>query len=361
MKKFVKMSLVAAVAVAGLTSTISAKDLSEAIKNTDISGKVYVEYLANTAGTTNQTTSNTFDIDVDVTLKSKVNDNLTAVVRAQADQENAEGAAASHNGNADVDNVYFSYVNGSTTANFGKMDINTPSTDGENGSGFSVSKKVGPATLIAQYFATNELTAGDIYNFAALASISMVNVEAWYTGFSNDSVTPKDGGKNFTLAASTTIEGVALKARYATTDYNTATAKDGGALRFDAATTISGVSLNATYFSTDKNGAAYTTDPTSANTYELSQLGAIAQAADVSIWAVGAAVPVSGVTLRVDYADFEEDINKTEATELRFRAIHSMSSNATVMATYSMYELENSAGVKTADSDSARIEITYKF
>ena len=223
MKKFAKMSLVAAVAVAGLTSTISAKDLSEAIKNTDVSGKVYVEYLANTAGTTDQTTANTVDVDVDVTLKSKVNDNLTAVVRAQADQENAEGAAASHNGNADVDNVYFSYVNGNTTANFGKMDISTPTTDGENGSGFLVSQKAGMVNLVAAYYATNEVTAGDIAAFAAIGSFGPVNAEAWYVKFSMDNdATAADGGANLTLAANTTIEGVTLKARYATTDFDAA-------------------------------------------------------------------------------------------------------------------------------------------
>ncbi len=43
MKKFVKLSLVAAVAVAGLT-TANAKPLEEAIKGVDVSGTVAYQY-----------------------------------------------------------------------------------------------------------------------------------------------------------------------------------------------------------------------------------------------------------------------------------------------------------------------------
>jgi hypothetical protein len=47
MKKFAKMSLVAAVAVAGLSSTVAAKPLADAIQGTSVSGLVrYSVYLS---------------------------------------------------------------------------------------------------------------------------------------------------------------------------------------------------------------------------------------------------------------------------------------------------------------------------
>jgi len=72
MKKIAKLSLVAAMAV----TAANAGSLEEAIKNVDVSGKVYVEHIANSnklQSATEETKSLT-DIDVDITFKSKVNE-----------------------------------------------------------------------------------------------------------------------------------------------------------------------------------------------------------------------------------------------------------------------------------------------
>ena len=80
MKKIVKMSLVAAVAVAGLTAA-NAKPLEEAIKNVDVSGTVVYRYDDRNRDTTatqagqNSTVTNNYKIGVN--LKSKVNDDVT--------------------------------------------------------------------------------------------------------------------------------------------------------------------------------------------------------------------------------------------------------------------------------------------
>ena len=56
MKKIVKMSLVAAVAVAGLTAA-NAKPLEEAIKNVDVSGTVVYRYEDRSFKSTNDDTA----------------------------------------------------------------------------------------------------------------------------------------------------------------------------------------------------------------------------------------------------------------------------------------------------------------
>ena len=57
MKKMIKLSLVAAVAVAGLTTSATAGSLENAIKDTTISGKAMIgyNYVDNAGATANQT------------------------------------------------------------------------------------------------------------------------------------------------------------------------------------------------------------------------------------------------------------------------------------------------------------------
>ena len=80
MKKIAKISLVAAVAVAGLT-TANAQPLEEAIKNVDVNGSVvyrYNDYSNNIAPGTGATdsASQSNNYKVGLNLSSKVNDDV---------------------------------------------------------------------------------------------------------------------------------------------------------------------------------------------------------------------------------------------------------------------------------------------
>ncbi len=369
MKKFAKMSLVAAVAVAGLTN-VSASSLEEAVKNTEISGKVYVEFLSNADNKTAGSTAGATDMDFDVTFSTKVNDNVTSVVTLEADSANNEGSDMSDQA-VGLDTIKFAYAKGNVSANVGRFGSVSPTMDGDKIEGLSVNYKAGIATLFAQYAVTNATTLGDFAEFAVMAPVGPVNVEAWYTAYSPDLFTvDSDGatvgadyGRTITGVASTTLEGFNLKARYSATDYNTTGAKDGSTLRLDVSTTVSNVTLAGTYVSTDKDGgAAAHTDAAAANSFEQSQLtmDSLSTTNDLSIWAVSATVPYNEVTYQVAYASIDADTTNEDATELRLRATHMMSSNFKVMATYSMYE-EDNAGVEAENKDSSRIEFKYSF
>ena len=73
MRKISKISLVAAVAVAGF-STANAQPLEEAIKNVDVSGSVVYRYnnYDNSVGTKQQSENNNYKIGLN--LSSKVTD-----------------------------------------------------------------------------------------------------------------------------------------------------------------------------------------------------------------------------------------------------------------------------------------------
>ncbi|RXJ94327.1 hypothetical protein CRV00_07065 [Malaciobacter molluscorum] len=228
MKKFAKMSLVAAVAVAGLTTTSSAKALEDAIKNVDVSGTVVYRYddtnydyqkSKNANNRADDASKNKYKIAL--TAKAKVNEDVTAVTRFIIGSNNDAGFASldtTNQGDSQVDvtlsQVYFSYTGlKNTTINFGKQGLTTPWTvaidaDGneQTGTGILALTNVGPVTLAAAYFNQTNLgksgdvltklnsttTVGgvtttnddfgdkDIYTFGAMGNIGPVALDAWY-------------------------------------------------------------------------------------------------------------------------------------------------------------------------------------
>ena len=85
MRKLVKLSLVAAVAVSGLT-TVNAASLEEAIKNVDVSGQFHYRLQdKDSAGSTINT-----DNDIEIGVKVPVTDNITAVFKIDNAPNNTE-------------------------------------------------------------------------------------------------------------------------------------------------------------------------------------------------------------------------------------------------------------------------------
>ncbi len=157
------MSLVAAVAVAGLT-TVNAGDLSEAIKNTTIGGYAAYRYddrtLEDTIGgnVTNDRTGNTYKTAV--AIKSKVNDTITykAVVASSSGYVNTNGASTAANLILARSNFIYSGIK-NTAIIVGKQSINSVFTVASSdyigthrGDGISVNGKYGPIALSAAYF-----------------------------------------------------------------------------------------------------------------------------------------------------------------------------------------------------------------
>ena len=230
--------------------------------------------------------------------------------------------------------------------------MSSPTTDGEKFIGAKVSYNLGAATVVGVH-ATDFMTTGEASAAAIIGSAGPVNLEAWLVDIS-------DVSENATLVASTKVANVDLSARYATSSFSDATEKDGNSIKITAATKVGNVSVNATYYTTDEDNAAYTTDASSANAFELSQLGLSSQE-DVTAYSVGASVPVNGVTLAATYANYEVGgTSKEEGTETLLRASYSLSSNFKTTATYSMYESTETDGTES-DSDSARVDFKYSF
>lgn len=195
MRKISKISLVAAVAVAGF-STANAQPLEEAIKNVDVSGSVVYRYdnfhnaekldsNGNVTSDRKNTDANKYKIGLN--LSSKVNDyvkfNSRFIVGSQTDggfaslnagkentSLNANGSRSNTqgaDGQADVSlsNAYFGFTAiPNTVVNIGKQGLATPYTvavdingNEQTGTGILALSNVGPVTFGAGYFNNTNL------------------------------------------------------------------------------------------------------------------------------------------------------------------------------------------------------------
>ncbi|MCT7534262.1 major outer membrane protein [Aliarcobacter cryaerophilus] len=268
MRKISKISLVAAVAVAGF-STANAQPLEEAIKNVDVSGSVVYRYdnfhnkekedaiNGVTSGRKN-TDANKYKIGLN--LSSKVNDyvkfNSRFIVGSPDDagfaslnagKENTwrngfkdNTAGADEQADVSLSNAYFGLTAiPNTVVNIGKQGLTTPYTvatdingNEQTGTGILALSTFGPVTAGLGYFNNTNLNASseinatkglsgaggvinggqDVYVATVQGDLDFVKLEAWYLGH-------QENFNTYTLAATSNIDlaenaKIGLEARY---------------------------------------------------------------------------------------------------------------------------------------------------
>ena len=255
MKKIAKLSLVAAVAVAGLT-TANAQQLEDAIKKVEVSGSVvyrYNDYNSDTnyategsdaqtgtggakngtsSGTTGTNATQNNNYKVGLNVAAPVNDFVKLNTRFLVSSGTGDFASleTSDNGDSNVDvelsNVYFGFTGiKNTTVNAGKQGLTTPWTvatqvDGneQTGTGLLALSTLGNVTLAGAYFnQTNLHTSGnlagtangseDIATVGTIVAVGPVTLDAWYADMQETFSTYTLGAKT-----STTLGAVKLGA-----------------------------------------------------------------------------------------------------------------------------------------------------
>ena len=186
MKKIAKMSLVAAMAISGLTSA-SAVDLTEAIKGVNISGKV--EYRAekvtkfdvDVSGDKEKFKSEMqHDIDLELKVVIPVNDMVKATLRIVevSDEDKDDGQLNSTAKTLKADRIFFTYTKDSFVSNFGLID--TPLTDGVEADGINASYDFGVAQVKAGYLYTTGMGSDEVAFIGVNGSIDPVSYYATY-------------------------------------------------------------------------------------------------------------------------------------------------------------------------------------
>jgi len=372
MTKMIKMSLVAAVAVAGLT-TVNAQDLEQAIKGVDVSGSVGAQY--NNTATTNASADETIYKAI-LGFKVKAADDVSVAVTtvARAKTTTADGGAA-----ANIVHANFTYTGvAGLTVTAGKQALNTPWTQGGNaidatqtGTGALAVYNAGFATVAAAHIINNNIDASsdsvkvgganvvfndsDLNVAAVIAPIANIGTaQVWFVqvGAASGSTMPQ-GATAISANLAGKVASVSYDIRHSTLENEAAGSLTNELTKVTLKGSVAGVALTGAYAKTGKDGGIVAFDSDGDAGFKGFQLDLNAKT-DANAVLVSASMPVAAsTTLAATYIDGE--IGTTEIKEWYAQATHSFSKN---MSAYVRY---GSAEVGTTETDKARIEAVYKF
>lgn len=413
MRKISKLSLVAAVAVAGF-STANAQPLEEAIKNVEVSGSVVYRYndynndsndAVNTAGK-GSTTENNYKIALNLT--SKVNDYVKFNSRFIVGGVDSGFATleSSSNGDTNVDvtlsNAYFALTAiPNTTVNVGKQGLTTPWTvavdsDGneQTGTGILALSTFGPVTAAAGYFnqtnlgksgsgsplldaqdagaAVDYITGGgvvsengskDIVVGGLIADLSPVKLEAWYLDMA-------DLFDTYTLSADSTFKfdggKVGLEARYVSLDLDNDDTDNATAIAILTGN-LGIFNAKVAYAWTDKEGGLTALDTDAKNTllgWSINSLGK----RNADYWQAVLGVNVlDNLNLSANYGNIQYDVTggEREEEEIYAQLTYKMSKNLNTYVRYGTYTRENNFGASNNkdlnDDVRGRLQVEYTF
>ena len=398
MKKIAKLSLVAAVAVAGLT-TANAQSLEDAIKNVETSGSVVYRYNDYKNDVTDGSDTNN-NYKVALNLSSKVNEDVKFNSRFLVANEDGNFAgpldtqdAGDTNPTVSLSHANFGYTGiANTTITAGKQGLATPWTvaidsDGneQTGSGILALTTVGPVTLAAAYFNQTNLNnsdyattlnalspnskAGsrDIITVGAIANLDFVTLDAWYLDLAEtfDSYT-------FGAKADLDLSDVKLgvDARYASLNLDADNTPAHSMAKIALTAKAGIVNGKVAYAMTDKDGGLTALDNDATTTllgWNLTSNGK----SDADYWQVVAGVDIlSNLNLSANYGNLQYisaagSTTDVEEEEIYAQLVYKMSKNLSTYVRYGTYTKESTAaGARTVeinDDVRGRAQIEYTF
>jgi len=380
MIKTIKLSLVAAIAVAGFSTTVSAKSFEDAIKNVDISGAISVGYNHKDTTETNVASTATNEVEYDIYIKttSKINDIVSFTASIENDYATADTNATNDNEkNLYVKEIFFTYAKDGITAKTGKQGVSTPWTSSVRGDGILATYGIGSVTLAGGHFAnTTLLNDHDINTIAALGKAGSINYEAWML-----SSTAADG---FSVAGTVEVGTTNINARHTTSKLESTTAQDEFTLtKVVADVKVGDITVTAGYGMTNdanngvlrgedanNDGSADTNTGVALNkdNGESSDLymdqASLDNLNDATAILIGASTKINAYTVGAKYfiadANMRDSGNYTlDVTELNIDVAYTMSKNFSVSGLYSSYE-ESTTG-STMTDDRMEISLNYTF
>jgi predicted porin len=393
MKKFAKISLAAAVAVAGLSSVASAKPLEEAIKGVDATGYVTYQYndSSDSEADTN-TQSNVYKaaLTLSVPAADDVAVKVTGSVRAATRDADANPATTLENANF----VYTGIQNLTVIA--GKQALNTPWTEGssvinatQNGTGALALYNAGFATLAAGHFVNNSIdSAGDDStgatvtikdnDISVLAAIvpmgEIATAQVWYAKIGSTDVAGENleyGADALSVSLDVNLMDVAkLNVTHSTLqadDAATAAVSDNKQKLTKAV--LSGaagpVKLTAGYAKTGTDGGLVAFDSDASASFkgwDVTANGAV----DAKAYLLSAAVDVapnlnlSLTHVSADIKNGTSSADDVEAEETYAQVSYSFNKNLSAFLRYGVQE-NKLDGDKTLDTTKGRLQVGYKF
>ena len=417
MRKISKLSLVAAVAVAGF-STANAQPLEQAIKDVEVSGSVVYRYdnYDDSKNFMDDTTKDRTESDkykIGLNLSSKVNDyvkfNSRFIVGAKDTYDFASTNAKreetnSGDGSAEISlsQAYFGLTAiPNTVVNIGKQGLTTPYTvatdingNEQSGTGVLALTSLKPVTLGAGYFNNQNIDAGikgansapgllgevvrgvagsigldggeDLYVATAQGDLDFVKLESWYLGM-------QDTFNSYTLAATGNIDlasdaKIGLEARYVNLKLDNeifdGDQRKNDMFRLAVDGKINIVNAKVAYTQTGKDGGLTAVDQDAKNTslgWAITSNGI----PDAKYWqaALGADI-LDNLNFTLNYGNLKTDLDGSvldfKQQETYGQLTYKMSKNLSTYIRYGNFE-EKINSEKSVDQDRGRIQVAYSF
>jgi|GEM_PF-3765608 len=407
--KLVKLSVAAAMA-AGLATSASAVELTEAIKGVDING--YVRYRMESVGgdAPRAATNNehrykirvgaTIPVNDDVNFKTTMG-NFGAYAGNNYVGQGTSGTITNDlvygNTNWGIIHAYFQYTGvENLVVQAGKQPMPTPFNDEEHGNGLVALYNAGPVTLAGGYFdSQNAASPRTKYNIATeryddfgtnimavgvIGSVEMLNFSAWYADH-------EDTFNAYTVDVNADVLdmlNVGLRHTQLKTESDSALARANPVtnLREDvknqltklyASADIDMFNVRGAYVRTGTEGGFVAYDTAADTAFELEQLGIGngLNEAKMTAYHLGAGATMCAFTAGIDYARATQKANvynglkgKSKSSEIMPSVTYQMSDNFYVKALYSRltdkYVTDKYEGKKDKRNLS-RVEVKYSF
>ncbi|WP_072679602.1 porin [Arcobacter sp. LA11] len=373
--KTIKLGLIASMAVCGFTS-LSAQNLTEAIKNVDISGTVAYRY--NDYEPSSSTQNN---YKVATSIKSKVNEDVTFNSRFLIGDKTAQAVLntstqADSNLAVELSEANFSYTGiKNTSITIGKQGIVSPFTksrdamgDEQTGTGISAMTSFGPLSLSAAYYnQTNFDSSGNIQSlFVGYEGADFMTVGA-YLSFNNFNIDAHYAKATDVLDAytvgidySNSINDFKFKtfARYSSLSEEVSD--------IDNSLWKAGIKVNkgifgafVAYGETDEDGGSVGIDGSSTSGFDEHWRLALSNNADSSMLFADVDVQITPkLNLALKYSDFDagDESGTVDKNELYLQASYKMSSNLLTYVRFGELEIDDQD-----DATMGRLHIQYSF
>ncbi len=168
----IKLSVAAAVAVAGLSTTSSASKLEDAIKNTELSGFVRYRFTDGSSDNPAKDKNETNEYKTVFNVKSKVNDMVTANVKVAGADSTTDASGDADPVQTNVKHANFIFDTGAVKITAGKQGLVSPFGDSADQQGTGI---------------------------VAVAPLGAINLHgAWYTNSDGKAFGDRIDGKNIT-------------------------------------------------------------------------------------------------------------------------------------------------------------------
>jgi len=374
MKKIAKLSLVAAIAVAGMTN-VNAASLEEAIKGVDVSGQFRFRAQEKSAAGKTGT-----DVEIEVGVKVPVTENVTAVFKIDNANDDSDSVTK---GGVTIEDYYFSYNAGDLTVNAGQQNIPGRMTDGDQGDGIVALYNLGNFTVGAAAFMTNNASDGsalaagttnalvggtnyldveaqDLYSVIAMGTVGPVSLLAQYADV-------KDALDAYNLKADASIEMAKFGAEYTEVELDAISANEYSTAKAYISAKVGIVSAKVSYAKTGDDGSGsidsfagstvtsnFSTETPSE--YLMWNVGTAGRA-DFDMFAVDASVAVTPkISLRAAYVAGEQgNAANNDVTEALGQISYKVSKNLNTYVRYADVEDQGS------DYTRGRVEVKYTF